>query len=72
MEVPKLEVKSELQLLTYNIATAIWDLSHVFNLHYSSLQLQIFNPLSMARDQTCILLDTSGIHFHCTTMRTPK
>ena len=29
-----------------------------------------FNPLSKARDQTCVLMDTSLIHFHCATMGT--
>ena len=29
----------------------------------SSWQCQILNPLSKARDQTCILMDTSQIHF---------
>ena len=38
MEVPKLGVKSELQLLAYATATATPDLSHVCDLHYSSQQ----------------------------------
>ena len=32
MEVPRLGVKSELQLLTYAIATALWDPSHICDL----------------------------------------
>ena len=36
MEVPKLGVESELQLLAYVIATATWDLSCVCNLNHSS------------------------------------
>ena len=36
MEVPRLGVKSELQLLTYAIATAMQNLSHVCDLHHSS------------------------------------
>ena len=32
VEVPRLGVKSELQLLAYAIATAIWDLSRVCDL----------------------------------------
>ena len=32
-------------------------------LHHSSQQRQILNPLSEARDQICILMDTSWIHF---------
>ena len=41
------------------------------SLHHSSWQCMIFNPLSEARDQTCVLMDTSLIHFHCATMGTP-
>ena len=55
MEVPRLGVKLELQLPAYTTATATPDLSHVFNLHSSSWQHQILNPLIKARDQTCIL-----------------
>ena len=50
MEVARLGVKSELQLVAYAIATARWDPSCVYNLHCSSWQCQIFNPLSEARD----------------------
>ena len=41
------------------MATAVQDLSHVCDLHYSSQQGQILNPLSGARDQTQVLMDTS-------------
>ena len=41
-------------------ATVTLDLSHVFDLHCSSWQHQIINPLSGPRDQTCILMDTLG------------
>ena len=61
MEVPRLGVKSELQLLTYTTATAMWDLSHVCDLHRSSPQPQILNPLSKAQNQTCVLMDTSWV-----------
>ena len=64
MEVPRLEVESELQLPAYGTATAKRDPSHVCNLHHSSQQHWILNPLSEARDRTCILMDTSWIHFH--------
>ena len=37
--------------------------SHICNLHHSSLQHQVLNPLSEARDRTCILMDTSRIRF---------
>ena len=50
MKVPRLGVKLELQLPTYTTATATWDLSHICDLHHSSWQYQILNPLSKARD----------------------
>ena len=48
MEIPGLRVKSELQMLAYTTAT--WDPSRVCNLHHSSQQGQILNPLREARD----------------------
>ena len=62
MEVPRLEVESELQLLAYATVTAMWDLSHICDPYYSSWQGQILNPLSEARDQTHILMHTSQVH----------
>ena len=50
VEVPRLGVESELQLLAYTTATATLDLSCVFYLPHSSRQHHIFNPLSKARD----------------------
>ena len=61
MEVPRLGVESELQLLAYTTATAMPDLIHVYELHHSSWQGRILNPLSEARDQTCVLMDTSQV-----------
>ena len=46
MEVPRLWVQLELQLLAFATATAMQDPSHVCNLHHSSRQHQILNPLS--------------------------
>ena len=46
MEVPRLEVEQELQLLAYTTATAIPDLSCICNLNHSSWQCQIPNLLS--------------------------
>ena len=63
MEVSRLGVESELQLLAYTTAIAMPDLSHVCNLHPSSWQCQILNPLSAARDQTRVLMDTSRGHY---------
>ena len=72
MEVPRLGVKSELQLPAYTTVTATPDLSHVCDLHHSSWQYQILSPLSEARDQTCVFMDTSRVHYHCATMGTPE
>ena len=59
-EVPRLGVQSELQLLVYTAATATWDLSCVCDLHPSSWQHRILNPLSKSRDRP-ILMDTSQV-----------
>ena len=45
-------------------ATATPDLSHVCDLHHSSQQSQILNPLSKARDQTPNLMVPNHICFH--------
>ena len=70
MEVPRLGVKSELQLLVYATATATWDPSCVCDVHHSSRQCQILNPLSEARDRTRNLMVPSWICLHCATMGT--
>ena len=49
-DIPRLEVKSELQLLAYTTATATRDPSHVCDLTHSSWQRQILHPLIEARD----------------------
>lgn len=61
MEVPGLEVESELQLLSYTTATAMLDPSRVCDLHRSSQQHQILNLLMEDKDQTCVLMDTSRV-----------
>ena len=61
MEVPRLGVESQLQLSATATATAAPDLSCVCDLHHSSRQYQILNPLNRARDQNCILIDTSPV-----------
>ena len=61
MDVPRLGVESERQLLAYTTATATatpGDLSHVYDLCHTSWQCRLLNPLSEARDGTCILTDT--------------
>ena len=70
MEVPRLGVELEMQLLAYATATAMPDPNYVCNLHRSSQQHQILNPLSQgssthrARDWTCVLKDARQICFH--------
>ena len=49
MKVPRLGVQLELQLLAYTMATAMQDPSHICDLHHSSRQCWILNPLSEAR-----------------------
>ena len=71
MDVPRLRVQSELQLLASTTATATWDLSRVCDLPHSSGQHQILNPLSEDRNQTYILIGTSQIHFHWPMKGTP-
>ena len=62
MEVPRLGVELQLAYATAT-ATATLDPSHICYLHHTSRQCQIFNPLSKARDETCILMDASQICF---------
>ena len=42
------------------------------NLHHNSGQRWVLNPMSKARDQPGILMDTCQIHFHCATKGTPQ
>ena len=70
MEVPRLGVELELQLPAY--ATATEDSSRLCNLHHSSQQCQILNPLSEARDGTHNLMVPSRIRFCGATMGTSK
>ena len=59
MEIPRLGIKLELQWQATTTATEMPDPSWVFNLHHSSLQLRVLNPLSKARNWTHELMDTS-------------
>ena len=61
MKVPRLGVQSELELPAYTTATAMGDPGCLCDLHHSSWQHWILNPLSEARDQTYILMDASHI-----------
>ena len=64
MQVPRLGVKLQLQLLVYVIATALPDPSCVCNLLHNSLKCWILNLLSEARERSCVFMDASQIHFH--------
>ena len=64
MEVPRLGVELELQLLAYATDTAMLEPSLVCDPHNSSGQHLIPNTLSEARDQTHILMDTSHLCYH--------
>ena len=70
MEIRRLGVESELQLLVYTTAIATQDLSRICDLHHSSWQRWILNPLSGARDGTGNLMVPSPIRFHCATTGT--
>ena len=70
MEVPGLGVELEFQLPDYTTATTTPDLSHVCNLTPAHGNTGSFNPLSKARDQTHVLMDTSRARHCWTTMGT--
>jgi len=71
MKFPRIGVKLELHLPAYTTAAAMGDPSCVYDLHHSSCQCQILNPLSEARDGTCNLMVPNQIHFRCAMMGTP-
>ena len=71
VEILMLGVKLELQPSADAAAMAAQDLSCICDLHHSSRQCQILNPLSEARDRTCILMDTSQVHCRCATAGPP-
>ena len=71
MEVPRLGVELDLQLLAYTTATAPQDMRRVCDLHHRSQQRRILDPLSEARGQTRSLMVPSRIRFHCAMTGTP-
>ena len=71
MEVPRLRAESDLWLLACATATATPDLSQVCDLHHSSWQCRILNPMSEARDRTLIFMFPSQIRFCCPKTGTP-
>ena len=71
MDAPGLGVQAELQLPAYTTATAMQDPSRLCDLHHSSRQRRILNPLNEARDRTRNLMVPSGICFCCALTGTP-
>ena len=71
MEVPRISIELELQLIADTTATVTRDLSHICDLHHGSQQHRIADPLSEARVRTRILMDTCRVCFRCGAMATP-
>ena len=65
LEVSRLRVESELQLPAFATATATTtpDLRRVCDLHHSSRQHGILNPLRETGDRTRVLMDASWVRF---------
>ena len=59
MEIPGLGAELEMQLKVRLTATATLDPSHICNLPHSLQQFWILNPLSKARDENGILMETT-------------
>ena len=72
-EVPGLGVKSELYMpaASPHCSHSKADISHVYNIHHSSWQHRILNPLNGARNWTCVLIDTTWVHYHSAMMELP-
>ena len=64
MEVPRLGVELELLLPVYATATATPEPNVSVTYPTAHDNARSFNPLSEARDQTHILMDTSQVHYH--------
>ena len=72
MKVPRLAVASEVQPLAHGTAATTWDPSHICDLHQSSQQHWILNPLSEARDQICNFMVPGRIRLCCAMMGMPQ
>ena len=59
VEVPRLRIKLEVQLLACAIVTQ--DPNHICNLRCSLWHHRILNPMSEAREETHVLMDTSWV-----------
>ena len=64
MDVPRLGVESEPKLPAYTTATATPDPRRICDLHHSSQKHWILNPLSEARDQTRVFMNTRRVCYH--------
>ena len=71
MEVPRLGVQLELQLLACDTAIATVDQSHC-NLQHSSQQCQVLNPLSEAGVDPTSSWKLVGFVTQCATAGTPR
>ena len=72
MDILRLGGELELQLPAYTTATATQNPSCVCDIHHSSPQHQISNPLSEGRDRTWVLTDPSSLALtHWATTGTP-
>ena len=58
--------------LFFKFYFALFCPTQVCDLYHSSRQCWILNPLSEARNQTCILMDASHIRFLWATMGAPE
>ena len=72
MEVPRLGVRSELQLPAHTTAKATPDLSRICDLCHSLWQRRILNLLSKTRDQTASSWKLAGFLTHWATIGTPR
>ena len=72
MYFPRLGVQPELQLPAYTTATVMRDPSHICDLHHSSWQCWIPDPLNRARERTPILMPTGWICSPSAKMETPS
>ena len=71
MEVPRLGVESELQLLAYTTVTAVQNPSLILHLRPIPQLMTMPDPQPIGRGQG-LNLDTSWIIFCCATMGTPE
>ena len=74
MEVPRLGVKSEVQLLAYTTATVTWDIKLCLQPTLQLTATPAPDPQPIERgqgDQTHIIMDISWICFHCAPTGTP-